>query len=184
MDEAGRGPIAGPLAVGLYRYTPKMRGLLLNDSKKLSPKSRLKAFQELIALRSPWAVGLAHACEIDRLGMTKAFRLASRRAFDTLRDHDFVLLVDGLLDPRLSVPTLLIPNGDALSGTVAAASIMAKVTRDALMEQLSQEYPVYGFDGHKGYPTLDHILRVKCFGPCPEHRRSFAPFKGHERQAS
>jgi ribonuclease HII len=156
----------------------------IDDSKKLSSKSRLRAYQELVSLKSPWAVGFTHPFEIDSLGMTKAFRLASKRAFDALKEFEFILLVDGNLDPKLPVPTLLIPKGDAYSGTIAAASIMAKVTRDTLMEKLDQEYPAYGFAGHKGYPTLDHILRVVKFGPCPEHRISFTPLKGHERKAS
>jgi len=188
MDEAGRGPIAGPLAVGLFGYTLKMDGLRgVDDSKKLSPKARLTTYLELVSLRSPWAVGFAHPLEIDSLGMTKAFRLASKRAFEALeepKESGLIVLVDGNLNPKLPVPTLLMPNGDAYSGTIAAASIVAKVTRDTLMEKLDQKYPAYGFAVHKGYPTPEHILRVETFGPCPEHRVSFMPLKGYERQAS
>lgn len=183
MDEAGRGPIAGPLAVGVFSHTPKMERLLLDDSKKLSPFQRLRAHRLLVELDSMWAVGFALASEIDTFGISRAFRLAARRALEALPCPPSVLLVDGILDPRPEVPCILLPKGDTLSGTIAAASILAKTLRDRLMEKLDVLYPEYGFAVHKGYPTCDHIERVRMFGPCPEHRISFAPLKFHEWEA-
>jgi len=183
MDEAGRGPIAGPLAVGVFTYTPTMESLALDDSKKLTPGQRLKAHKLLVGLNSLWAVGFALASEIDTLGISRAFRLAARRALDELPYSPSILLVDGTLDPRAEAPCILLPKGDMLSGTIAAASILAKTMRDRLMEKLDARYPAYGFAVHKGYPTCYHVERVRMFGPCPEHRVSFAPLKHHEWQA-
>ena len=183
MDEAGRGPIAGPLAVGVFTYTPKMENLALDDSKKLTPLQRLKAHMLLVGLNSLWAVGFALASEIDTLGISRAFRLAARRALEALPCPPSILLVDGTLDPRPKVPCILLPKGDTLSGTIASASILAKTMRDILMKKLDARYPAYGFAVHKGYPTCDHVERVRMFGPCPEHRLSFAPLKHHEWQA-
>lgn len=183
MDEAGRGPIAGPLAVGVFTYTPTMERLALDDSKKLTPGQRLKAHKLLVGLNSLWAVGFALASEIDTLGISRAFRLAAKRALDELPYSPSILLVDGTLDPRAEAPCILLPKGDMLSGTIAAASILAKTMRDRLMEKLDARYPAYGFAVHKGYPTCYHVERVRMFGPCPEHRVSFAPLKHHEWQA-
>jgi len=177
MDEAGRGPIAGPLAVGVFTYTPTIEGLALDDSKKLTPGQRLKAHKLLVGLNSLWAVGFALASEIDTLGISRAFRLAARRAFDELPCSPSILLVDGTLDPRVEAPCILLPKGDMLSGTIAAASILAKTMRDRLMEKLDARYPAYGFAAHKGYPTCYHVERIRMFGPCPEHRVSFRTAK-------
>jgi ribonuclease HII len=188
VDEAGRGPLAGgvyaacvsvPLALGDGLLAGAWAGV--NDSKKLSPKRR-DALAEVIRATPGcvWAVASASAAEIDRLNILRATHLAMRRAVDEVRGKAesegsvLSILVDGL--PVASLPNSTnVVKGDAKSLLVAAASILAKTARDADCLRLEREYPGYGFAKHKGYPTKDHLAALAKLGPCPEHRRSFAP---------
>lgn len=191
VDEAGRGPLAG----GVYAACVSVPlafadGLLagawagVNDSKKLSPKRR-DALAEVIKATPGcvWAVASASPAEIDRLNILRATHLAMRRAVDEVADQleargggqaPLSILVDGLSVASLPNSTNVV-KGDAKSLFIAAASILAKTARDADCLRLEREYPGYGFAKHKGYPTKDHLAALAKLGPCPEHRRSFAP---------
>lgn len=174
IDEAGRGPLAGPVvaAAVILPDTP-IPGL--NDSKKLSPKKRESLFRSLL-LSAHIGVGIVDHAMIDRLNIHAASKYAMVLAVKDLALPPRFLLVDGKnMDLALPVPQLSIIGGDGRSASIAAASIIAKVTRDRLMEQYDRIYPDYGFLKHKGYPTKDHVAALTRFGPAPIHRTSFAP---------
>ncbi len=176
IDEAGRGPLAGPVvaaAVILFRRS-SLNGL--NDSKKVAPFRRLQLYQEIIR-HSIVGLGIAGEREIDALNIYQASRLAMKRAVHALARTPDLLLIDGNL--KLDVPLSQKPviGGDRLSASIAAASILAKVYRDAWMTDLDRFYPEYGFKFHKGYPTPDHLKRLKEAGPSAVHRKSFAPVR-------
>lgn len=185
IDEAGRGPLAGPViaaAVSIPRERledPRFRELDgLQDSKKLSPARREYFFRILTADPSiAWAVGRADVEEIDRLDILRATHLAMRRAVERLPRKADLLLVDGLPVPGLPVDSRSIVDGDAQSLLIAAASIIAKVTRDLEMIEWDRQFPQYGFARHKGYGTAAHLAALARHGPSPIHRRSFAPVK-------
>ncbi|MGI6461505.1 MAG: ribonuclease HII [Candidatus Hydrogenedentales bacterium] len=173
VDEAGRGPLAGPLvaaAVVLGHPLPE-----LNDSKQLTPATRARLFDVL--QNGPHAIGIAiiPSEEIDRLGIQAANYAAMRRAVNQLAPLPDYLLVDGFDLPGCPIPQCRLIKGDCRSQSVAAASIMAKVTRDRIMEELDCQYPEYGFARHKGYGTKGHLDAIARCGPCPHHRRTFAP---------
>jgi ribonuclease HII len=183
VDEAGRGPLAGPVvaaAVILDRtfLETEQHGLLrdIDDSKTLSESQRETAFAFLTE-RAPlaFAVGMADVAEIDQLNILRATHLAMARALSGLSPLPELALVDGLPVKGLPCPSQAIVDGDARSLIIAAASIVAKVTRDRLMQALDREYPVYGFARHKGYGTQAHMQALLEHGPCPAHRRSFRP---------
>jgi len=182
IDEAGRGPLAGPVvaaAVVLPR-TFDTRGL--DDSKKIPPGRRLEIFNRLT--RAPdvvWAVAVRGPAEIDRLNILRATHEAMREAFLRLKPKAAHALIDGLPVPDFPVPQTALVGGDRTSLTIAAASIIAKVTRDAEMDRLDRLYPEYDFAKHKGYPTPHHLARLRTHGPCPVHRRSYAPVAQAER---
>lgn len=174
VDEAGRGPLAGPVCAGavILRRDEHIEGL--NDSKKLSRKKREALYDEIIARAAGWSVAYATSEEIDRYNILQATFLAMRRAVEGLQISPDIVLVDGNQDPGLSCEhTVTIVHGDALSASVAAASILAKVSRDRVMEQLAGQYPQYDLQIHKGYPTKKHYERLREFGVSPIHRRSF-----------
>ncbi len=174
VDEAGRGPLAGPVCAGavILRRDERIEGL--NDSKKLSKKKREALYEEITARAAGWSVAYATSEEIDRYNILQATFLAMRRAVEGLQLPPDLVLVDGNRDPGLSCEhTITIVHGDALSASVAAASILAKVSRDRLMEQLAEQYPQYELQVHKGYPTKRHYERLREFGASPIHRRSF-----------
>lgn len=177
VDEAGRGPLAGPVVAGAVVIAAKVElpdGL--NDSKKLTPARREKLFHELLALPGVVsATGLATVSEIDSLNILKATHLAMARAVAALAVKADFCLVDGLPVKGLPCEHESIVKGDSKSLSIAAASILAKVTRDHMMEELDALYPGYGFAAHKGYGTKQHMEALRRLGPCPEHRRSFAP---------
>jgi len=182
LDEAGCGPWAGPVvaaaAMFLDQNLPPEVMNLFDDSKKLSAKKRAQANQVLRALpphQFVYALGLASADEIDTLNIRKAAMLALTRAFDGLRVPPTACLVDGTYPAFLPVPQRSVIKGDSLSYSIAAASILVKVERDHLMEQLGETYPGYGFEKHAGYGTKAHQEALQKLGPCPEHRKSFAP---------
>lgn len=174
VDEAGCGPLAGPVYAAAVILDPNDRIEGLNDSKKLSEKQRDALYPQITARACAWAVAFADENEIDRLNILQARLLAMRRAVAALSVKPDYVLVDGNRDPAPDeAPTLLIVGGDGKSASIAAASILAKVSRDRYMLELDRTYPQYGFAKHKGYPTKLHYERLREFGPCPAHRKSF-----------
>ncbi len=182
LDEAGRGPLAGPVvaAAVVFRGTPAA-GLaaLLDDSKKLTPARREAAFAALLQAAATGAldygIGAASAAEIGRINILQATWLAMRRAVVRLGAAPSLALVDGNAAPPLPCPVRTVVGGDARSLSIAAASILAKVTRDRAMARLDRRWPGYGFALHQGYPTAAHRAALARRGPCPHHRRGFAP---------
>ena len=175
VDEAGRGPLAGPVvaaAVILDDHKP-IKGLA--DSKKLTALRREKLFDEIRAKALCCSVALATVEEIDRLNILQATMLAMQRAVKGLRLKPAKVLVDGNRLPVLDVVAEAIVSGDALVPAISAASILAKVTRDRMLDELHDQHPLYGFDRHKGYGTAQHLAALREHGPLPAHRRSFAP---------
>jgi ribonuclease HII len=177
VDEAGRGPLAGPVVAAAVILDPAHAITGLADSKQLSARRR----EELaVAIRSQaraWAVASASVEEIDALNILQATLLAMRRAVAGLAVAPELVLVDGLHCPALDAPTRGIVNGDATVAEISAASILAKVTRDAEMQLLHSLHPQYGFDRHKGYPTAAHVAALRAHGVSAAHRRSFAPVR-------
>ena len=175
VDEAGRGPLAGPVVAAAVILDPDQPIAGLADSKKLSPIRREQLAVEIRAKSLAWALGRAEVAEIDRLNILQASLLAMQRAVTALSIVPEQALVDGNRCPRLACPCQAILKGDATVPAISAASILAKVARDAELRELHERYPRYGFARHKGYPTAAHLDALHRFGPCPEHRRSFAP---------
>jgi ribonuclease HII len=175
LDEAGRGPLAGPVfAAAVILPEPLPASLSgLNDSKKLSAAQRDQLFDAIRADASAWAVAEASVEEIEELNILEASLLAMRRALEGLQLRPGRALVDGNRDPRLGIPTELIIKGDSKEKCISAASIVAKVARDRRMLQLHARYPQYAFDLHKGYGTQLHRDAILRFGPCPIHRKLF-----------
>lgn len=175
VDEAGRGPLAGPVvaaAVILDDFNP-IAGLA--DSKKLTALRREKLYDEIRAKALCCSIAMATVEEIDSLNILQATMLAMRRAVEGLRLKPVKVLVDGNRLPTLSILAEAIVKGDALVPAISAASILAKVHRDRWCEQFHLEYPQYGFAGHKGYGTAEHLAALREHGACPQHRRSFSP---------
>ena len=181
-DEAGRGPLAGPV-VAAACILPE--GLVidgLDDSKKLSEKKRERLYGEICEKALAWSVAMSTPAEIDEINILEASLLAMRRAIDSLSIKPDFVLVDGNIDRDFQIPAKAVIGGDGISQSIAAASILAKVTRDRLCTELDRKYPQYGFAAHKGYPTKAHKLAVYEYGPCPEHRRSFLSFLERDRE--
>lgn len=177
VDEAGRGPLAGPVvaaAVILDDLKP-IKGL--DDSKKLGPRTRDRLFDDIRAHALCCSIAEASVDEIDRLNILQATMLAMARAVAGLRLKPYKVLVDGNRLPVLNVPAEAIVKGDARVKAISAASILAKVHRDRLCLALHEQHPAYGFDSHKGYPTAAHLEALRRHGACPQHRRSFAPVR-------
>ncbi len=173
IDEAGRGPLAGPVFAAAVILPAGCTIKGINDSKKLSPKKREALFDEIEAGAVSYGIGFATEEEIDEINILQATFRAMKRAFDALKILPDLALVDGNRMPTLGVETRTIVRGDALSASIAAASILAKVSRDRLMRQVDEIYPQYGFAKHKGYGTAYHVEMLKKYGPCPVHRRTF-----------
>lgn len=177
VDEAGRGPLAGAVfaaAVILDENRP-IHGLA--DSKKLSEKRREELAAEIKQCSLAWAIAWADVGEIDNINILQASLLAMRRAVESLSPAPSKALIDGLHCPKLAIPCRAIVKGDSSVAQISAASILAKTARDNEMLQLHLEYPQYGFDRHKGYPTAMHLETLRRYGACEIHRRSFAPVK-------
>lgn len=173
IDEAGRGPLAGPVFAAAV-ILPDHHGIEgLNDSKKLSEKKRELLFDEIIKTAVSYSVAFATEQEIDEINILQATFLAMKRACDGLAIRPEFALVDGNRMPPLDVPAQTVIKGDALSASIAAASILAKVNRDRLLYELDKLYPQYQFAKHKGYGTKLHVELLKQYGPCPIHRRTF-----------
>lgn len=176
IDEAGRGPLAGPVVAAAVVLPPGLALPGLNDSKKLTARRREALYTQLREdERVLIGVGMAAAAEIDRLNILRATHEAMARAVAALPTAVDFCLIDGLPVPQFPLPQRALVKGDARCLSIAAASIVAKVTRDRLMQDLAQQYPGYGFEKHAGYGTAAHLAALRRLGPCPEHRRSFAP---------
>mgnify|MGYP003604637925 FL=1 len=175
VDEAGRGPLAGPVVAAAVILDDQRPIVGLADSKKLSPARREALFDEIRAHALCFSIAEASVEEIDRLNILQATLLAMRRAVQGLRLKPVMVLVDGNRLPVLDVPAEAIVKGDARVQAISAASILAKVHRDRWCAQLHERYPQYGFAGHKGYGTAAHMAALRAHGACPEHRRTFAP---------
>ena len=177
VDEAGRGPLAGPVAAAavILRVCAPIAGL--RDSKLLTATRRELLAAEIRATAVAWAVGWSDVAEIDRMNILQASLLAMQRAVLALGVRPDQVLVDGNICPRLPFPARAVVQGDRSVAAISAASILAKVERDALMCRLDAEFPAYGFAAHKGYPTPVHLQALAIHGPCCSHRHSFAPVK-------
>ncbi len=176
-DEAGMSPLAGPVVAGAVILERGDRIRDVDDSKKLSPKERERLQVEIKARARSWAIGITTHEEIDELNIFRAGLLAMRRAIEGLLPAPQHVLLDARRVPEVSIPQTPIIKGDALSLTIGAASILAKTTRDRMLVELDAEYPGYGFAIHKGYPVAAHVEALRRLGPCPIHRRSFAPVR-------
>ncbi len=176
VDEAGRGPWAGPVCAAAVILNPRNIPKGLNDSKKLTEATREKLYP-LIMAAAEVGVGLVSAAEIDEINILQATYLAMNRAVAALAAKPTLALIDGNRGPTLFCATQMIIGGDGKSVSIAAASIIAKVTRDRLMVQMHAVYSAYGFATHKGYGTAAHAAALAQHGPCTEHRRSFAPIR-------
>ena len=177
VDEAGRGPLAGPVVVAAVVLNPDQPFDGLDDSKRLSEKRREALFPLIMERALAWTVVEIEVAEIDRINILQATLLGMKKAVEQLLPPPSLALIDGNRAPALKCAVRTIVGGDSLEPAISAASILAKVTRDRLMKKLHIVYPDYGFDRHKGYPTADHLARLTRYGPCPIHRRSFAPVK-------
>jgi ribonuclease HII len=178
IDEAGRGPLAGPLAVAAVILNPRRRIRGLDDSKKLTAARREALYAQIVERALAWHVVLVEVDEIDRINIYQATMAGMCRAVAGLPLAAHEALVDGNQLPKaLPCPGRAIVGGDALEPAISAASIIAKVTRDRLMCVLDGHHPGYGFASHKGYSTPEHLAALRHLGPCPQHRRSFAPVK-------
>ncbi len=175
-DEAGRGPLAGPVVAAACILKPGAVIEGLDDSKKLSEKKREKLFDVIIENCVSYGIALAKPTEIDEINILNASLLAMKRAASKLSLEPDLILVDGNKAYGFDQPAEAIVKGDGKSLSIAAASVLAKVTRDRLCAALDTIYPQYGFAGHKGYPTKEHMISVYRYGPCPEHRVSFLSF--------
>jgi ribonuclease HII len=173
IDEAGRGPLAGPVyaAAVILPYGLEIAGI--NDSKKLSENKREALFDIITSKALAFCIASADEHEIDEINILNATFLAMRRAFDGLDIKPDAALVDGNQDPKLDMPSICIVKGDAASASIAAASILAKVSRDRFMLGLDVQYPQYAFSQHKGYPTKQHYVNILKYGISPVHRISF-----------
>ena len=176
VDEAGRGPLAGPVVAAAVILPCGYSQDFLDDSKKVSSKRRDVIYEELTRdSQVYWGVAFAEVSEIDELNILRATHTAMKRAALALPVRPVFCLIDGLDVPGFPLAAKGVVRGDGISLSIAAASIIAKVTRDRRMQELAEEFPVYGFAKHKGYGTQSHMEALREYGPCREHRRSFAP---------
>lgn len=173
VDEAGRGPLAGPVCAAAVILPRDLQIEGLNDSKKLTDKRRRALFDVITAQAVSYGIAFASEQEIDEINILQATFLAMRRALDQLSVRPAIVLIDGNRETDFGLPVRTIVKGDSLSANIAAASVLAKVTRDDFMLEQAQRYPQYGFDIHKGYGTRAHYEALRQYGPCPIHRRSF-----------
>lgn len=173
VDEAGRGPLAGDVYAAAVIFKDNVFIDGINDSKKLSEKKRELLFDEIIEKAEAYCVSTASVEEIDTLNILQATFLAMKRAADGLKIKPELALIDGNRLPSLDIPAKAIVKGDGLSASIAAASILAKVSRDRYMKEQAEKYPQYQFEKHKGYGTELHIRLINQYGPCEIHRRSF-----------
>ena len=181
IDEAGRGPLAGPVAAAAVIFDFEKIPIELapvRDSKKLSAKKREELFDVIINQATDYGIGLCDHLTVDRINILQATFLAMKKALGSIKTRPSIILLDGNLPlPNYSSPQQSIINGDQLIFSIAAASILAKVTRDRIMNRMHERYPKYFFDKHKGYGTKMHMDALKLYGPCEIHRKTFKPVK-------
>lgn len=175
IDEAGRGPLAGPVVAATVVLPVRCRLSGIDDSKQLSEGERARLYAAILEHAVGMGIGSADVGEIDRLNILEATKLAMRRAIDQLTPPPDYLLIDAVMLPGIGIPQRPIIKGDSLSFSIAAASIIAKVTRDRLMAEYHDMFPEYDFLSHKGYGTREHLQRLARHGPCSIHRRTFTP---------
>lgn len=173
VDEAGRGPLAGPVAAAAVILPKGYAPEGLNDSKKLSEAKRERLFDEITENAADYCIAYASVEEIEQLNILHATMLAMTRAVEGLKTQPDFTLIDGNRLPALKMPGKAVISGDALSFSIAAASILAKVSRDQILAKMDEEFPQYGFKKHKGYGTALHVEALLKYGPCPTHRMSF-----------
>ncbi|MCD7860238.1 MAG: ribonuclease HII [Firmicutes bacterium] len=173
VDEAGRGPLAGPVCAGAVILPPYLEIPGLNDSKKLSDRRRRELFPVICSSAIAYGIGWASSEEIDEINILQATFLAMKRAVEQLGGRADYILLDGNRETDFGIPVKTIVKGDSLSANIAAASILAKVSRDEYMEKMARQYPGYGFEIHKGYGTRTHYAALETLGACPIHRQSF-----------
>ena len=173
VDEAGRGPLAGPVYAAAVILPAGMEIEGLNDSKKLTEKKREALFPVIRSAALYWGVGFADHAEIDELNILNATFLAMNRAIEATGVSPELCLIDGNRDKGIRCPSKTVVGGDAKCACIAAASVLAKVSRDRFMLEMDSKYPGYGFAGHKGYPTAAHYAAIRALGPCPIHRMTF-----------
>ena len=184
LDEAGRGPLAGPVVAAAVILPRRFSLNGLHDSKLLTEAQRERLYGEIVNQAQAWSIGLASEKEIDTLNILEAARLAFNRAAEDLSPQPDYLLLDAMNLPNLPIPQRAIIKGDRLSVSIAAASILAKVSRDRLMLDYHRRFPHYQFHIHKGYPTPEHLKLLAHFGPCEGHRHSFRPVQKCKRSAA
>ena len=176
IDEAGRGALAGPVVAAAVILPEKFRHKKLNDSKQLLPDLRQEIYHELVRRDdTKWAIGIVDSVEIDAINILRATHKAMRLALDALNALPDHVLIDGLPVLPFPLPQTALIDGDCISLSIAAASVIAKVTRDTMMREFCARFPEYCFSQHKGYGTELHLLKLHEHGPCPIHRRSFEP---------
>ena len=173
VDEAGRGPLAGPVCAAAVILPKGLEIPGLNDSKKLTDKKRRELFPIIKEQAIAYGIAFASEKEIDEMNILQATFLAMQRAIDQLEGKADFALIDGNREKNFGLPVMTVVKGDSRSADIAAASILAKVTRDDLMEQMAKEYPEYGFEIHKGYGTKAHYAALRSYGPSPIHRMTF-----------
>lgn len=173
VDEAGRGPLAGPVCAAAVILPRHLELPGLTDSKKLTDKKRRELFPQIKEQAVAYGIGFASEKEIDEINILRATFLAMQRALDQLSVKPDLALIDGNREKDFGLPVKTVVKGDSLSANIAAASILAKVTRDDLMLEMAKEYPEYGFEVHKGYGTKAHYAALTEHGPCPTHRMTF-----------
>jgi ribonuclease HII len=177
VDEAGRGPLAGPVLVAAVILDPKNHIEGLDDSKRLTEKRREALYPQIKEMALAWSIVEVDVEEIDRVNILQATMLGMQRAVEQLSPAPQIALIDGNRAPALACEVRTIVQGDRLEPAISAASILAKVSRDRLMKAFHLRYPCYGFDRHKGYPTAEHRRLLAENGPCAIHRKSFAPVR-------
>jgi ribonuclease HII len=179
VDEAGRGALAGPVVAAAVIVPPSSSPAEIwaevRDSKLLRPAARLALVEPIQQAALAWGVGIVPAAIIDQVGISAATRQAMLQALGALCVSPDYLLIDWVKLPQAGLPQLCVPKADQKMASVAAASILAKVTRDRLLKAVGESYPLYGFGTHKGYGTAQHLAALNVHGPCPEHRHTFAP---------
>ena len=173
VDEAGRGPLAGPVCAAAVILPEHLQIPGLNDSKKLTDKKRRELFPIIQEQAVAWGIGLASETEIDEINILQATFLAMRRALEQLNARPEIALIDGNRETDFGLPVKTVVKGDSLSANIAAASVLAKVTRDNIMTEMANQYQKYDFEIHKGYGTKAHYEALRTYGPCSIHRKTF-----------
>ncbi|MFH1540503.1 MAG: ribonuclease HII [Elusimicrobiota bacterium] len=182
VDEAGRGSLAGPVVSASVILKKNTSIKNLNDSKKLTPKIRYSVYKEIIKKCIDWQVGIVDHLVIDRINILEATKLSMKIAIEKLKVSPRLVIIDGNQTINIKIAQKTIVKGDSKSASIAAASVVAKVTRDVLMEKYDRQFPNYGFAKHKGYGTKFHVKSIEIFGPCKIHRKSFEPVRSYKSE--